>query len=331
MRGCNDGGFTGPSATYDHWPKVRRGIAVTEPVRIPEISCVVDCRNGLGEGCIWDDGRKVLWWVEMIKPSLHQFDPTTGRHRVWPGTELMTSLAVRANGSLLVSCKSGLSVFNPRNGEFTHAANFPIEETENRPNDSGVDPRGRLWLGTVHDTMTSGRETISFNRSAGALYRIDPDFRMTRMETGVGIANAVQWSPDGKTLYFVDSVPAVIYAYDFDVDAGSISNRRTFSNLAGFGLPDGAAIDADGYLWSARWDASCVLRFAPNGELNLVIRVPAERVTCCTFGGDKLDTLYITTARFGLSERSLEQQPLQGGLFAVRTSVTGISRNTFMG
>ena len=296
-----------------------------------KVRCVVDCRNGLGEGCIWDDARKVVWWVEMLRPALHQFDPKTGSHRAWPSAELLTSVAVRANGTLLVSRKSGLSEFNPSNGKFTHLAGFPIQETENRPNDSGVDKHGRLWLGTVHDTMTPGRETLPFKESAGTLYRIDPDLRMVSMESRIGISNGIQWSPDDKVLYFVDSLPAIIYAYDYDLDAGTISNRRVFANPVGLGLPDGAAMDADGYLWNARWDGGCVIRFAPNGAIDRIARVPAERVTSCAFGGDELDTLYITTARCDLSARSLAEQPLQGGLFAVATGVKGLRRNPFRG
>lgn len=296
-----------------------------------KVSCVVDCRNGLGEGCIWDDGREVVWWVEMVRPTLHQFNPKTGGHRVWPSAELMTSVAVRANGTLLITQKSGLSEFNPSNGGFTQLASFPIQEAENRPNDSGVDKHGRLWLGTVHDTMTPGREMLPFNESAGRLYRIDPDLRMVTMESRVGISNGIQWSPDYKVLYFVDSLPAAIYAYDYDLDAGTIANRRVFANPMGLGLPDGATIDAEGYLWNARWDGSCVVRFAPNGEIDRIVRIPAERVTSCAFGGDRLDTLYVTTARCDLPEQSLAQQPLQGGLFAVRTGVKGLLRNKFLG
>lgn len=296
-----------------------------------EAACIVDCRNGLGEGCLWDDSRAVLWWVEMMSPAVHQFDPRTGAHRVWPSAELVTSLALRANGTLVVSCRSGLRAFTPHNGAFTHLANLPIGELQNRPNDSGVDSRGRLWLGTVHDTMTGGRQGIPFNKSAGGLYRIDADLRMVKMASGIGIANAVQWSPDDRTLYFVDSTPGIIYAYDFDPDAGTIAGRRVFSDVPGFGLPDGAAIDAEGYLWSARWDGGCIVRLAPDGAVDRVVRIPAERVTCCAFGGDELDTLYVTTARCGLSQMSLAEQPMQGGLFALKPKVKGLRRNRFGG
>lgn len=295
------------------------------------VSCLLDCKNGLGEGCIWDEGRKVIWWVEMTEPCLHQFDPNTGGHRVWPSAELITSLAVRTNGTLVVARKSGLGVFNPANGEFTHLVGFPVEEGENRPNDSGVDSFGRLWLGTVHDTLSRGRQSVSFNKSAGALYRIEPDLRLVKVESQIGIANAVQWSPDDRTLYFVDSLAAVIYAYDFEPQSGSISNRRVFSRITDLGLPDGAAMDADGCLWSARWDGSCVVRLSPSGEVDRIVPIPSVRVTCCTFGGDGLDTLYVTTARFGLPEKALAQGASQGGLFAVRPGVKGLPRNRFRG
>lgn len=297
----------------------------------PPVTCVVDCRDVLGEGCVWDPAAGVVWWLDMIGGRLHRLEPRTSEHRTWLLKRMVASMAVRSDGTLLVTSMGGLNVFDPATGALEEIARLPAAEAQNRCNDGAADTRGRFWLGTVHDSITPGREKLPFNSRGGNLYRIASDLSMTQMESAVGIANSPIWSPDDKTFLFVDSLAAAIYAYDFDAEAGTIANRRIFANPEGFGVPDGSAMDAAGYLWNARWDGGCVIRFAPDGAIDRIVAIPAERVTCCTFGGAKLDTLYVTTARFGLAEASLSRQPLQGGLFAVQTGVQGMLRNQFAG
>ena len=150
-------------------------------------------------------------------------------------------------------------------------------------------------------------------------------------ETAIGVSNGPCWSPDGKTFYFTDSMAQVIHAYDFDADAGTITNRRVLNDTTDHGYPDGATVDAHGFIWSARWEGSCVLRIDPKGRIDRVVPMPARRVTNVCFGGPKLDTLYATSSRQGLPAEELRERPLSGGLFCFDPNVTGFEKPAFAG
>jgi hypothetical protein len=149
-------------------------------------------------------------------------------------------------------------------------------------------------------------------------YTFSWDGSVQAFEQGLGVANTFAWSPDDKTMYFADTLDA-IYAYDFDAAPGRVANRRTFGKLdtTQYGHPDGSTIDAEGFLWNARWDGGCLVRWAPDGKVDRVVQMPCRRVTSCIFGGPDLNTLYITTVRYGLSASDLAEQPLAGGIFAL--------------
>jgi L-arabinonolactonase len=163
---------------------------------------------------------------------------------------------------------------------------------------------------------------------AGTLYRLDRDMTVTPFETGIWVSNTVCWSPDNRTLYFCDTMSGIISAYDFDLDAGTISNKRPFAQFDR-GLPDGSTVDADGCLWNCRWDGGCLVRFNPRGEVDLVVDLPVERVTSCAFGGPDLGDLYITTARYGMSEEAYSAAPEAGNLFVCRPGVKGLPAPEF--
>ncbi len=149
------------------------------------------------------------------------------------------------------------------------------------------------------------------------------------MESNIGVSNGPCWSPDGKTFYFSDSKNQNIYAYDFNVDDGTINNRRILNDSKDYGYPDGATVDAEGFIWSARWEGSCVLRIDPKGRIDRVVEIPASRVTCPVFGGPELDTLYLTTSRAHVSAETLQRYPNQGGVFAFKPGVKGLLKNQF--
>jgi len=172
---------------------------------------------------------------------------------------------------------------------------------------------------------------MDIERSTGVLYKVEPDLRIVPMEGGVGISNATCWSPDHRTMYFADTMLGAIHAYDFDLELGGISNKRVFANPDSLGFPDGATVDAEGYVWNARWEGGSLIRFAPDGSIDTVVAIPASRVTCCAFGGDDLDTLYVTTSRLHLTEQELAEQPRAGGVFALKPGVKGLPRPGFAG
>jgi sugar lactone lactonase YvrE len=190
-------------------------------------------------------------------------------------------------------------------------------------NDGKCDERGRFWAGTMACDARPGR---------GALYRLDPAYSVSCVLRGLSIPNGVDWSSDGRTMYFADSGERRIDCFDWDAETGTIAGRRPF---VGFGrdegVPDGLTVDAEGYLWVAMWGGWCVRRYAPDGQLARVVEVPVARVSSCAFGGPDLRDLYITTASGGLDAAERERQPDAGGVFRLRTDVSGRPPNSFAG
>ena len=297
-----------------------------------KVQCVLDCQDKLGEGVIWDSAEKVLWWVDVLMPSaIHRLDPNSGAHRQWVRPEMVMSLSKRRDGTLLVASHHGLNVFNPADGSLKRIAGPETDQPLNRSNDGGTDAKGRFWFGTMRNNIAADNSYIDVPEDLGSLYRMGADLLPVRMDGPFGISNSTAWSPDARTMYFADTRAGCIYAYDFDLALGAISNRRTFSNLQDHGYPDGSCVDAEGFLWNARWEGGCVIRFAPDGSIDRIVKVPASRVTCCAFGGDDLSTLFVTTSRLHLTAEELAGQPQAGGLFSCRPGLTGQAPNQFTG
>ena len=294
----------------------------------------VACRSHdkLGEGIFWNADEQALYWVDVPMPSyIHRLDPVTGAHRKWPMTEMVMSMASRGDGTLLVASHHGLNIFDPRTGILKRILTPEADTPDNRSNDGAPDAKGRFWYGTMCNNIAEDATYYDLGRSTGALWKVEPDLAATKMWEGVGIANATAFSPDNRTFYFADTARETIFAWDYDLEGGEISNQRVFANPAGLGYPDGACVDAEGYLWNARWDAACVIRFAPDGSIDRIIDIPASRPTCCAFGGPDLDALYITTSRLHLSPEDLTQYPDSGAVFVVFPGVTGLRRPNFEG
>ena len=297
-----------------------------------EVTCIFEASDKLGEGVIWDAGGQVLWWVDVPMPSaIHRLDPVTGAHRQWPMPEMVMSLAKRADDTLLVASHHGLNIFDPQDGSLKRIAAPEADRPLNRSNDGATDAAGRFWFGTMRNNIAPDNTYLDVPESSGCLYRVGADRVPVKMDGGIGISNSTAWSPDGQTMYFADTLVGCIYAFDFDQALGAISNRRIFSDIQGHGYPDGSCVDAEGYLWNARWEGGCVIRFAPDGSVNRILEVPASRVTCCAFGAADLSTLFITTSRLHLGDDVLARYPLSGGLFACRPGVTGQKPNQFAG
>ncbi len=297
-----------------------------------EVMCVVDSKNTLGEGPMWCPVEQALYWVDidMVKPNINRWHPATNRHERWDMPEYVTALALREQGGLLVAGRSGLSFFDPQTGELNTIAHPDSDHPQNRYNDGKCDRKGRFWIGSMQNNMADDNAELAITENSGSLFRLDPDGTCPKMATDLGISNTFAWSPDNKTMYFGDSMDA-IYAYDFDLETGAISNKRDFFRLEERGVPDGSTLDAEGYLWNARWDGQCILRIAPDGSVDRVVEMPAQRITSCMFGGENLDVLYVTSARYGLTAAELTEQPQAGGIFAVDVGVRGLPETRFAG
>lgn len=274
----------------------------------------------LGEGPVWDAARRRLWWVDIERRELHCFDPAASDDRVWTLAERVGFAVPTMRGDLIVGTQRGLARFAPENGALTPFADPESALPENRFNDAKCDPAGRLWAGTMAVSEVPGR---------GSLYRLDASLRVTRMVENVTISNGLAWSPDGRTMFYIDSPTRRVDAFDFDLESGGIANRRTVIEIAD-GFPDGMCIDAAGNLWVALWGGWGVACFDPRTGAHLAkIDIPVECVTSCCFGGDAWDELFITTASRDLDAAGRAQQPLAGSIFSAHPDVRGMPTQLF--
>jgi D-xylonolactonase len=278
--------------------------ARVEPERIVDEACQ------LGENPLWHPGEGRLYWVDIDAGRLFRYDPASGRHELCYAADVVGGFTLQADGALLLFMARG-AVKVWRAGRLETVIDSLPDEANTRFNDVVADPVGRVFCGTLPDGDRPGR-----------LYRLDPDGRMTRLLEGIGCSNGMGFSLDRRTLYFTDSIPQEIYAFDYDATTGAIANRRLFARVPpGGGLPDGLTVDAEGGIWSARWGGACVVRYTPDGREERRIDFPALRVSSLTFGGPDDADLYVTTA--GGQDRG-QFGPGAGALFRFRPGVRGL-------
>lgn len=292
----------------------------------PDIECVVQSADILGEVPLWCSRTKKLWWVDVRRPCLQSYDPVTRAYRAirLPDGMATGSIALREAGGFLLATSSGFYTYDPARPEPPRAlANPEKDKPDNRMNDGKCDRRGRFWVGSMRD----GRREPD-----GSFYRLDPDYSTHFQFDQVVVPNSVCFSPDDKVMYFADTYRHMIWAFDFDIDDGVISKRRVFKDwTAETGRPDGSTVDADGCLWNAMVGVGHVVRYTPDGRIDRTIQLPISNPTCPAFGGDKLDTLFVTSHSQRISPEKLATEPLAGGLFAINAGVKGLPEPRFAG
>jgi sugar lactone lactonase YvrE len=300
-----------------------------------------------GEGPLWHVKDQRLDWTDLQAGRLHRFDPATGRDEVIEVGTPLGSFAARAAGGYVLAVEAGFAFLDPATRRCDLVA--PIDYGPGpavRMNDGKVDPQGRFWAGTMAYNFTARR---------GALYRLDPDMTVTRMLDGITIANGLDWSSDGRTFYYIDSLDGKavweptelgVDAFDYDGVTGSITNRRplvrfpnVISGPAAMSVPDGMTLDAAGFLWVAVFGAGEVRRYSPAGALDAVVEMPVACPTSVAFGGDDLGDLYITSMtleaavppEFRRLVAFSKPRPHEGALFRCRPPVPGRAPNLFGG
>jgi sugar lactone lactonase YvrE len=256
----------------------------------PEVRQLIEVPLGVGECPTWDERRGLLLFEDILAPALYAYDPATGGLTRWQMPAPIGSFGLCPDGRVLVALKTGLYFFDPETERFEFFVHPEPDRPGNRLNDGKVGPDGRFWVGSMDDSGVPNLQPVA------ALHRIEPDGTCTKMLDGLTVSNGLAWSPDGRTLYHSDSRQRFLAAYDYDLATGDIANRRvlrTFENEDG--RPDGAAMDAGGFYWSAGVSAGCLNRIAPDGtiERKLILPVPAPTMPC--FGGPGLGTLYLTS------------------------------------
>lgn len=295
------------------------------PVRSADtrVECVLPWGASLAEGPVWSVEERKLYWVDILAPAVHRFDPATGANETCPMPRLVSSVMERKGGGLAVTTTDGLEALDFQTRELKRLVDPESDLPDNRFNDAKCDANGRLWAGTM---------SLDAARKSGALYRINPDLKWTRMDQPFTVANGMDWSPDGTVMYFADSAAGMIFSYPFDQKTGQIGRKRVFARIEpDEGRPDGMAIDKDGCLWVALWDGWAVRRFDPAGRVMQDLRVPVPRPTSVAFGGKDLAILFITSARIRLPAKILADAPFSGGLFAADVGVSGRPAGQFAG
>ena len=275
----------------------------------------------LGEGPVWCPRERALYWVDIRGQWLRRWVERGEQVTSWPMPEQIGSLAICDDGGILVALRSGVAVFDSMTGGFRKLVDFPGHGRTLRSNDGKCDRQGRFWVGTMQI------ETIS---ATGKLYRIDHGVIETVLQE-VKIPNSLCWSPDGATMYWADSLDRTIWAFPYDTETGGLGDRRVFATTDASEVPDGATVDADGYVWSARYGGGRVVRHAPDGSVDRVITLPARQITSCAFGGANLSTLFITSATQNMDAAQLAAEAQAGHLFAVDVGVKGLREPRYAG
>jgi sugar lactone lactonase YvrE len=276
----------------------------------------LDARATLGEGPSWDASSGQLIWVDIEGCMLHRYSPQTGEDEARQLDQMIGVAVKRHSGGYVVGLANGFHYYDPDRDSLTPVADPEEDLPDNRFNDGKCDPEGRFWAGTM---------ALSQDEGKGSLYCLHLDGTVEKKLDSVTISNGLDWSLDERTMYYIDTPTRRVTAFDYHRDSGRIENPRTVIQIPeGMGDPDGMTLDAEGMLWIALWGGSTVGRWNPdNGDLIARIDMPVSQPTSCTFGGADLETLFITSARSGLSEEELESQPQAGGVFSCRPGVRG--------
>jgi sugar lactone lactonase YvrE len=277
-----------------------------------------DARATIGEGPVWDDRSQRLLWVDIPAGRVHRLDPTTGKRSSLEVGQPVGAVGLGADGGLVAAVRDGFALFPPSSGRISRL--LPVERSRsgNRMNDGKCDRRGRFWAGTMATDHTP---------ASGTLYRLERtkgDYAVSAIFSGITVANGLDWSPDDKLMYYIDSPTQRIDVFDFDEDSGALAKRRVFAEIAAAdGMPDGMTVDAEGHVWVALFHGAKVRRYRPDGAIDLEVKVPVTLVTSCAFGGPHAEDLYITTARHRLTPAEAAEQTTAGGVFVCRPGPAG--------
>jgi sugar lactone lactonase YvrE len=292
---------------------------------MPKARLLEDSKNIVGESPLWHSEEGSLYWTDVNGFRIQRYVLESGEKTSWWFGEPVCALSLTTDPDrILVALGSRLILWRPSTDERVDFASPEPDWPHNRLNDGATDPNGVFWVGSMRNNVDPAGQNLEVSGNSGSLYRVMPDRRVSVWDTGFGITNTVAWSPDRTTFYCGCSPSNIIYAYDYNPADSSIGNRRPFVASVERGLPDGSAMDDEGYLWNCRFFGGCILRFTPTGKLDRVVEMPVSNITNCAFGGPSLDTLFVTTASlFAIDENHA------GGLFEIPVGVRGLPTERF--
>ena len=273
----------------------------------PQLIADYGCHTG--ENPLWHPMEKRLYWCDIPNGRIFRYDPATDTHEMCFEGEQVGGFTIQSDGALLLFMARG-AIARWHDGSLTILVESIPAEADSRFNDVIADPEGRVFCGTMSAPSHKGR-----------LYRLDRDGKLTVVLEGIGCSNGMAFSHDNRTMYYTDSHAYEIYTFDYDRETGAIANQKIFAKVSEQdGFPDGATLDSEGFLWSAMWDGSCLIRYSPNGKEDRRISIPARKVSSLTFGGDDYSDIYVTTAAV---DRAVDDT-FAGALFRLRLGIRGV-------
>ncbi|MFG6494933.1 SMP-30/gluconolactonase/LRE family protein [Fictibacillus sp. UD] len=289
-----------------------------------EAELIIPAKAILGEGPCWDSDHGVLYWVNILDKKVNVYDPRIHKNREIRLDQMVGTVAPRQYGGLVVALQKGFYFLDLETEELTPIVDPESHLPENRFNDGKCDPFGRFWAGTM---------SLSEEKEAGSLYCLSTELEVEKKQDNLTISNGLAWSPDQTFMYLIDTPTKKVTRFDYDLQTGHIENpTEVIAFPEGVGAPDGMTIDEDGMLWIAHWGGAQISRWNPaTAEQLLSIPIPSLNVTSCTFGGENLDELYVTTARKNTSAENLDRFPEAGGVFKIKPGVKGMPAYRFRG
>ena len=284
---------------------------------------VLDCANLHGESVFWNPIDECVWWSDVHGQKIWSYSPALDRSDVYDMPDRVCSFAPRACGGFIMAFADRISLYDLAAGEMKCLSQFEPDNPNTRLNDGRTDRQGNFVVGGMNDGTGEANSSV---------IRVSFDLSITTLLSGVSCANSTCFSFAGETMFFADTPDSEIVAFDYDSLTGSLSNRRVHASFANEpGLPDGSCIDSEGGVWNAEWEGHRVVRIAPDGDIDQIIDVPVWKPTCCAFGGEDLDTLFITTSCLMSTSDQIFSEPGSGGLFAIKTGFRGLIDQPFAG
>ncbi len=277
----------------------------------------------LGEGAFWNYKTKELYWIDIEQKKVHVYNPSTKKNKtIQMPRKIGTVVPSETAGVAVVALSDGIYTLDMTTAQLDVLSDVESKIVANRFNDGKCDPNGNLWVGSMH---------LKQDKPNAKLYKISSNGTSTEMLDNITISNGIVWTKDSKTMYYIDTPTGMIKAYDFDVESSTVSNERIAVRVhAEDGFPDGMTIDENDNLWVGMWNGNAVAQYNPRtGKLISKIIVPAHNITSCAFGGENLETLYITSASIDMNAEERKRYTLAGSIFKVNPGVKGVKSTFF--
>jgi sugar lactone lactonase YvrE len=286
------------------------------------LETVLDAHATIGESPTWVPQEGALYWIDVKAPALHKYELATGATRSWTVTSDLGGFAMFADGGALLALRQGIHRLDLQNGTLELLAQPPFDPSLFRFNEGACDANGRFWIGVMFDPIAG-----SPPEQKGRLHSFTLDGGLRAEPDAAELHNGMAWNADGRMLFLSHSNSRRIFVFDYELTRGRLRNRRLFATIPeGCGIPDGAAVDVDGGYWCALHGAGKLRRFNPDGSIDRDIDMPFSQPTMCTFAGEDLATLYVTSASDKMSAADKRREPLAGALIRLNPGTRGIAR-----